>query len=263
MADNTKFFKYVLGGLLVPAAGAVVQLWKQDILSTVFVTLIALTAYIGLLQYDSNRNSEALERVAEILPRISRVTPIRENNFYDAFKARLVEAKHSVNLSYMNNQHPLNPASRDRKEYYEWLFKYMRRNEAIRFQRLDRGHPALREWIERVIKEMTGHSNFSYAIWLDDRPHHSALEIISIQIIDDDCAFLVAVGRQAAPTGFRDLHIESRDFAEAWSAYYQRLWSDSERCIIVIERGSVNEAGLSRVMQHLDAATAKLKPSSS
>jgi hypothetical protein len=87
---------------------------------------------------------------------------------------------------------------------------------------------------------------FSLACLPDREPEVDAIATVSVQCIDEDQIFFVAVGEQQESRGPRDLYVESEDFNRIWNQYYDRLWN---RAILVIDRGRIDDANLSKVRE--------------
>ena len=178
---------------------------------------------------------------------LARVEPISEGEFYAKFLAALRTAQRRVKLSYMSNKSPIDSKDPIMRDYYNRLPETIRKmGPDVEFKRLIRAVPGLANWIEQMVAQLKDVSNFSLACLVGTEPETDNVPVVSVQCVDDNKVFFVAVGEQQESIGRRDLYVESEDFGNVWSQYYERMWRDA---IVVINRGRIEQASLARVRQ--------------
>ncbi len=178
---------------------------------------------------------------------LARVEPISEGEFYARFSAALRTARTRVKLSYMSYKSPLDTRDPIMRDYYQKLPNLVRKIRSdLEFKRLIRAVPGIRNWLEQMVTELKDVPNFSLACLVDNQPESDNITTVSVQCVDDNKVYFVAVGEQQESTGRRDLYVESEDFGKVWNQYYERLWRSA---IVVIDRGRIDPANLAKVRQ--------------
>jgi hypothetical protein len=174
------------------------------------------------------------------------VESISEAEWYGRFLGALHGARTRVKLSYMSNKSPLDSKDSAVKAYYQKLPAEIRKKAPVEFRRLVRAVPGLRNWIEEMVSTLGNVSTFSLGCLPDGEPQVDAVATVSVQCIDEDQVFFVAVGEQQESRGPRDLYVESEEFNRIWNQYYDRLWN---RAILVVNRGRIDGVALAKVRE--------------
>ncbi len=183
-----------------------------------------------------------------------RVFEVRESEFYDRFKTSLAGANTRVEICYFDNKSPFDSADTRKKLYYDEVEGIITQKQDVWFRRIVRALPRTENWIDRMRNRLEGRSNFSLACVLDDEPESESLPHVSVQLIDSEITYLVAVGEQRETQFPRDILIHSPEINRVWSRYYQRLWDEST---VIMDRGTVDEAAVLAVKQHIAGLKAR------
>jgi hypothetical protein len=182
------------------------------------------------------KESNALR--AEITQLIDRVpaTTIRwlpDRVFYRAFLAAAEEARHTVRISYFAPDPPNAVAAPVRAEYYKDITSTMHRRKDVQFYRLVRYSPANEDWLLDMVREFTDVANVSLAVINQDLEPGRVMPLaLSVQVVDDTRAWLVAVEAHERMGEFRDLYVENAHFADAMNRYHLRLWAIAEPLLL-------------------------------
>jgi hypothetical protein len=232
-----------LGAIAIPLVLAIGPLAVRD------PSLLATTLAAVELVYLSSILSTILILRTDVDRKFKRLAPVEaiaEVEWYGRFLEALRGARTRVKLSYMSNKSPLDSKDPVMKNYYQKLPTEIRKKAPVEFRRLVRAVPGLRNWIEEMVLDLGRVGTFSLACLPDREPEVDAIATVSVQCIDEDQIFFVAVGEQQESRGPRDLYVESEDFNRIWNQYYDRLWN---RAILVIDRGRIDDANLSKVRE--------------
>lgn len=195
------------------------------------VTVIGVP--LAIITFFAQANRTTLARLEEGTKGVARIRMFEKDDFYSEWRGALEAAK-VAHIMYMDVVPPGGPAGSVKGAYYDNFVKLVRKSGTTT-RRLDRAHQATWPWIEQVVEGLGSQSTFSYAVWTGDEPG------LSVQILDDEHTFLVAIGRQVAYSGKRDAHVQSKEFGAAWLHYYNHLWSKS---VVLIDRGRINTGNL-------------------
>jgi len=169
------------------------------------------------------------------------VKRLKDFEFYDQFRRAVEDARHSVRIAYFAPYPPLDVAYRERKKYYDDIVALMSHRSKISFKRLVRQSPKNDPWVAELISKLRGRPNVDVAVLTQDLPETVEMPLaLSVQVVDDDKAWLVATASHETEGDFRDLYIQNADVAKALGDYYDRLWSISVK---VLDRGRVTEEG--------------------
>lgn len=199
------------------------------ILATFIGVDVALVILVfGLMfaaESDGLRN-EIMKLVDRVPPTVIRWLPDRV--FYPAFLTAAEEARHTVRISYFAPDPPDAVRAPTRSRYYSDITETMHRRKDVRFFRLVRYSPANEPWLLSMIQEFTDAANVSLAVISHDLEPERVMPLaLSVQVVDDDRAWLVAVEAHERMGEFRDLYIENTKFADAMSRYHRRLWDNA------------------------------------
>jgi len=232
-----------VGAIVIPISLTVGPLEVRD-------SLLLTTTLAGFeLLYLSVLFSTTLLLRTDIEKKLKGLVPVEsisEAEWYGRFLEALRGARTRVKLSYMSNKSPLDSKNPVLKSYYLKLPAEIRKRAPVEFRRLVRAVPGLRNWIEEMVTDLGKVGTFSLACLPDREPETDAIATVSVQCIDEDQVFLVAVGEQQESRGPRDLYVESEEFNRIWNQYYDRLWN---RAFLVIDRGRIDDIALAKVRE--------------
>lgn len=242
----------VIIGLVLPLLVILISLTRN--LSTVtyasaFASVILL--YLSFMYWElGDQIAEISSNVKSLLENTATIMPVREPNFYDRFDKDTLEAEKHVWISYFDNKSPLNTHDEEKREYYENLGGLIQKksNEGVEFKRVVRAVPQLESWVDQLIDERQGISRYSLACVPDRKPEERSNSHVSVQLIDDDITYFVAVGEQQESDEPRDMFVRSVELNDQWSRYYQRIWNDSFE---VLRRGQVQDDEVEAYKDHI------------
>jgi hypothetical protein len=179
------------------------------------------------------------------------IRPIREVNFYDRWLSDVENATNRVEITYFDNKDPRSSTDPTKSDYYEDLSETIARKsaEGVEFRRIVRAIPNHKDWIDNMIGEHEGTSRFSLACIPDKEPEEAEKPHVSVQLIDDEITYFVAVGEQRETSEPRDMFVRSAEMNTQWSRYYEKLWNDS---FVVLRRGQLNQTQYDRFEEHVD-----------
>lgn len=255
MDRKTEIFLVYAGPLLVSGlslVGAFFNVLTTPLLLTALFSVIILQ--IGFVfQNFSNIFDEQkgeLELALDHIRNSATAEPISESDFYDRFRVDVRNADDQVLITYLDNDDPRQKADEETVKYYEDIKEITKSSSDVRFRRLIRANPQLEDWVDDLIEAHEGDANFSLACMQDRNPDQASIPHISVQLIDDDITYFVAVGGQheqgAVP---RDLRLQSEAAARQWIGYYNRIWNDAFE---VMRRGMVQETELEAYREHIE-----------
>lgn len=204
---------------------------------------VILQAQMGLLVLyilfsDSQSKDEmdaAIKEWKEALKGVNRVSAMHQDDFYAQFESKLKTAQKVVDICHFGKEPPLRRDKSNEKEYYDRSSDTVKRSPAT-FRRLERLTPDKLKWIEFLIKTYTNQKNYSLHCLLDDDITSDQLGAVSVQRIDENETYLVALAEHYSTSGIRDIHIVSPEVNQLAAQYFNsRLWGKSTQ---IIERGN-------------------------
>jgi len=178
--------------------------------------------------------------INDILSRTQNTRALSQEEFYSHFSAELSNATRAVDLTNLDPESPdqygakLSAAGR----YYDTFLGTIRSRRHVEFRRVDRWSPRKKEWLGNLISDMRGQANFSLALldWSLDVPR---IPHVSVQIVDGERAYLVAISKHNDKYGKRDVQVLDKETASLWGVYYEDvLWKGAE---VIVDRGRVVE----------------------
>jgi len=241
--------KYAIPGvaILISIAAPLLSDTVPDI--TILSGLVALLIlYLGFVY---QQLSSGLAPVTQFVDHRAIAEAVRESNFYDRFQVDVRNARQRVFISYFDNTNPLESNDSDTVRYYKEIEEITKAkaSEDVEFRRIVRAIPQLDSWIRRMLDVHEGDPNFSMVCVKDMDPAASLKSHVSVQLIDDNITYFVAVGEQRETSQPRDSYIRSEDLNTQWSRYYDRIWDDS---LLLIDRGRINEPAIEEYEEHLE-----------
>jgi hypothetical protein len=204
----------------------------QFLLMTGAVTLILLKA--------SQDQNTAFGEMRSGFP-LTIIKGLRESEFYNHFRSAVEDAEHSVKIAYLAPYPPTDVAYEHREKYYKEILELMRRRSDVTFKRLVRASPKNESWVAEMLQELKDRPNVDIALLTRDLPAGSNLPLaLSVQVIDDDKSWIVAIGSHEREGEFRDIYVENATLAKGLGEYYSRIWQLSER---LLDGGRITPAG--------------------
>jgi hypothetical protein len=192
------------------------------------------------------RLTTRFEQLAASRPGVSALV---DRNFYTRFGAEIGKAHVGVAMTHLDTHPPNRPPKTDAATYYASLRKVVRSSPEVRFRRAERASAQKREWLEELVSNFRGIPNFSLAVLLEPSGKRR-LATVSVQLIDDLHAVLVAVAEHDSYSGPRDAWITDRDAASLWKEYYEaNIWGPSVK---VIENGQLVQSEWNKVLEYID-----------
>ena len=140
----------------------------------------------------------------------------------------------------MHTKPPSHRAGSVGARYYAELSRQIK-HQLFRYWRVETVTPEKLAWLEKLIDEYRGNQKASLACMLPDKVGSPVPEV-SVQIIDDHTAILVAMGDDLQ---FRDIIITNSKAVKICAEYYKRvLW---RRSIEVVKSGTFNPDAWNKV----------------
>lgn len=195
--------------------------------------------------------SDDLDSLTDFAQNQAVVRPIRESNFYENFSADVKQSEQRVDISYFDNKDPRDSEDETKVQYYEEVGDTIKRksSEGVEFRRIIRAIPELDDWVEDIIEEHEGTSRYSLACIPDSEPHIENKPHVSVQLIDGEITYFVAVGEQMEGSHPRDMCVRSEEMNSQWTRYFQSLWDDS---FVVLRRGTIQEDEFKEYKEHIE-----------
>lgn len=253
----TKAWISVIVGILIPVAVILLSLTRglePVTYASAFASAVLL--YLAFMYWEIGEKLDEivdnLKTLQSFVANTATIVPIREPDFYDRLDEDIREAENHVWISYLDNKSPLESHDEDKVQYYENLGELIREKsgQGVEFRRIVRAIPNLDPWIREMLNEREGISRYSLACLPDENPDTRSKPHVSVQIIDDEITYFVAVGEQQETNEPRDMFVRSMELNDQWGRYYQRMWDDS---FVILRRGQVQESELEDYEEHLES----------
>jgi len=234
---------------LTPFIPATAQIWHREDPTRFYGTLATfvgiqftiLTAALGLLAL--NVSNEVNTRIAGLELKLPHtiVKRLRDSQFYTEFRAAVESAQHSVRICYFAPYPPSEVAYDDRRKYYREILDLMKKKRDVAFKRIIRHSPANEVWIADLLRELEGRPNNDLAVLRADIPVDNVMPLsLSVQVVDEDKTWLVAIHTHEREGEFRDIYVENPDVALGITGYFDRLWAKS---VTVLDHGRITPEG--------------------
>ena len=212
--------------------------------------IAAFMIYAAWRQYMERAVQTDIKKAIEELSRaVPDLKVLRPGEFYSEFSAAIRTAQRQVAIAHLDDRPPYTLAGSSEEKYFRELSDTIIRFQAnVFFRRVERATPNKREWLQSLIERYEGKRNFSLAC-IRDRSEDRHLPHISMQVIDEDKVFLVAIGAQSHEPDLRDIYIKSPQAAKVCLSYYNKLlW---ERSDVIVERGRVDVEVWNRIRREI------------
>lgn len=246
-----KFWIGVFLSVVIPGATALLSLFIETLGTSVIVaafTAIILVYLTFLFRYIAGEFSI----LTEFVQNQAVIRQVWEADFYESWRTDVEKASRRVDITYFDNKDPRKSTDTEKKDYYESFGEVVKRKatEGVEFRRLVRANPNLEDWIDDIIDEHTGTSRYSLACIPDPDPETGSLPHVSVQLIDDEIAYFVAVGQQMEGSTPRDLYVRSAEMNSQWGQYYDKLWNESFE---ILRRGTLQETEYEKFTKFLES----------
>jgi len=194
-----------------------------------------------MLAKGAQDQKDGLSEIRSALP-LTVVRRLTDSEFYSHFRSAVEEAEHSVRIAYLAPYPPSDVKYQDRNKYYQEILGLMKKRSNINFKRLVRASSKNDRWIADLVRELKGRPNVDLSLLTRDLPAEMEMPLaLSVQVVDGEKAWLVAIGGHETERDFRDVYIENRYVASVLSDYYERIWQVSEK---LLDHGRVTPEGL-------------------
>lgn len=180
---------------------------------------------------DSDRKGgEAWDHLAN---RLSIYLPTHEREFYSLWQVQVSTAQNNIDVTHLGPVPPRIRHGEEENAYFSDLKRIYKASRA-EIRRVERFTDKKLPWIEKLIDDFQGVSNFSLRVYKDPIKDEMPAAM-SVSRIDDRYAWIVAIAEQQSTSNYRDLLIMGKDGVDLIRRYFQdRLWN---RAIIVMEHG--------------------------
>lgn len=233
MKNNYNFIFY-LYYILVLALTLADLFFLNKVSSSLYFGLAS--GFIGIvLQIFYNDYKKQRSSIQNTLNNIPKVELLHEEEFYYNFKFLIKNANRNVDITHLSLESPLHTRRSEQKAYYTEFVKIVNKKNEVNFRRVERVSVAKIEWIEKLIKDFSGVTNFSLYCILDPEElrKNDLSDLVSVQRIDDEHTFLIALLEHNSTIGQRDIYIRDKSVTNFYMQYYQnRLIAKSQAIII-------------------------------
>jgi hypothetical protein len=191
------------------------------------VEFACLGTMVVLFLFDiEQQGKNSTEQFRDLLHQYTplQVRCLKSSDFYKEFLGHCAKAKNYVKICYFARTPPDRGAPEDRKRYYLKILTVMKDNHEAVFKRIIRDTDANRQWASEVVSYFAGATNFSLALLKDTESDDEMSLALSVQVVDDCNAWLVAISEHSDSSAYRDVAIENEILTEVLNKYFDRLW---------------------------------------
>ena len=227
----------------------------RDVLNleiTIFgVQFAIVTAYLGLSLWLYERAAET--RGKELLQTINapKIQRLREQDFYQEFLGAAKKASRHVDIMYLAQNAPDETKHKDRHDYYDQLLRTIVSTHQVRFRRIIRNSDSNRRWLSELLPKLADRPNADVGLLKETGREKMPLSL-SVQLIDSNQTWLVALETHEGSSDYRDIYVENAEFNSAMSRYYDRLWNRSE-CLL--NQGRLTDEGTKIIEEFRNGTT--------
>jgi len=222
----------------------------SDLLKVEILVLLSFLYVAFIFSHRSDMMSENLNEVKVALQKHTRIELLSEEEFYDKFLFYVTNhAVNNVDISYMDIHKPRTSKKSYKKEYYEKITEFIKSNSRITFRRLIRNTEDNLKWVREIVEQLKGCGNFSLRVYDHADKDSREIATVSVQRIDNNFTFLVALGEQRPIEAKRDVFIQSEELARIFVRYYNQIWNSSIR---ILEDGEIIESGFGEAEKKTD-----------
>lgn len=203
-----------------------------DIQITIFgIQFAVITAYLGLALWLYERASDA--RGKDLLRAINapEIKRLREHDFYQEFLGAAKKASVRVDIMYLAQTAPDETRHEERRHYYDQPLRTIASMPRVRFRRIIRNSDSNRRWLSELLPKLAADCPSADVGLLKEAGREEMPLSVSVQLIDSNQTWLVALETHEGSSGYRDIYVENAEFNNAMSRYYERLWTRSEHLL--------------------------------
>lgn len=202
--------------------------------------LLLATAVTLILIKGLKDQQDSFSEMRSALP-LTVVKTLDDAGFYNDFRAAVSAAENCVRIAYLAPYPPVEVPDRNRKKYYEEILDLMKERNAVTFKRLIRASQKNRPWVIELLKDLKGRANVELAVLTRDLPDEDVMPLtLSVQVVDSDKTWLVAIASHENERSFRDIYIQNNYVATGMTDYFDRIWRVSET---LLDRGRITPKG--------------------
>jgi hypothetical protein len=214
---------------------------QNAVFAAVGIGLGLLTAVLSVLLLEQRHMLESSLTAIQAASRAGAVRLIRDDQFYAEFLQAARLASSTVCICYFGPRAPVSVADTDRKAYYRKIHRVMvNRSGEVKFRRLVRRSPENEAWVATAAEALDGTPRLDIAL-INDLDETKLMPLaLSVQIIDQQKAWLVAVQSHEQIGDYRDVAIEGGDLPKVFQLYFDRLWREAE---VILDSGMLTTAG--------------------
>lgn len=163
----------------------------------------------------------------------SEISCLGQEEFYSKFRQDAATAKYFVAMTHLDTHPPEHLVGTAEESYYNSLSKLITSKPNVLFQRVERVSVEKKEWLESLVKNHSSSKNFSlYCLISEDTS--PLLPAISVQLVDGEKVYLVAVSRHTSPHGGpRDIYLRDKNAHDMWQSYYENVLTKRSKGVIV------------------------------
>jgi hypothetical protein len=214
---------------------------QRVIFSVIAIHVALLTGNLSLRLIELRQDFQAAISRIETAVQGPTVRRLRDHDFYNEFLQAAKGAKTSVCICYFAPHPPSAVPDRERQAYYRAMRALMtKRGDQIRFRRLVRRSPDNERWAADEVRRLIGKPRLHFALIDDLDAQHEMPLALSVQIVDDERAWLVAVQSHEQIGPYRDLAIEGSDLPKMLQLYFERLWRHAD---VILDNGILTPSG--------------------
>jgi hypothetical protein len=202
-----------------------------------FVIMLGTLSLLLLKEAGSN-----IEFQTQLMSKVDGATvrKVTDSEFYAEFEAAQKNAKHTVLICYFAPYAPGDTGHPERRQYYAQLLRTIKQKPSVKFRRLERHSSRKLVWMGQLARRLQGVPNADLAV-LDDLPETEDMPLaLSVQVVDDNRVWFVAVAGHERTEQYRDVYIQSAEVGEAMKLYFDRLWRKAK---VIIDAGRLTAEG--------------------
>lgn len=165
---------------------------------------------------------------------------LSRDEFYSVFLSELKSCKSRVDIAYLAPYPPTSLADKKTKKYYDDSLVILKRrsNESLSYRRIVRLTNENWPWILSLCDQLKNVATFSMAVLEDSGNQISNPLALSVQTVDKERSYMVAVQEHQPYSSVSDIMISSQTICTYFDMYYNRIWS---RSTIIMEKGKLNQ----------------------
>jgi len=185
--------------------------------------------------------SSIKEKINEYKDSITNVEYLYEDQFYAKLKALIKNSNTNVDLSHMSLKRPSYKKGSLQESYYKSL-KELTNKSCAHIRRVERFSKEKIGWIEGLLHDFNGIKNFSLFIYCEPSEELQKSELstlLSIQRVDEDNLFIVALNEHTSIRAPRDIYFRSKRLTDYFLTYYQSRVIVNSKCIL--DCGQINQ----------------------